>query len=119
MFPTFTPSRSLGILRVPLACFARAPLTRPCFPISCFERRLSGLLTPVTLPHPTETIRSRITTAGVRLAMAQRSEENLDRYRSGGYHPVHFGDVFNDRYVVVRKLGYGQYSTVWLARDTR
>ncbi|KAL9609607.1 MAG: hypothetical protein Q9167_005631 [Letrouitia subvulpina] len=51
--------------------------------------------------------------------MAQRSEEDLDRYRPGGYHPVHLGDVFNDRYMVVGKLGYGQYSTVWLARDTR
>lgn len=32
---------------------------------------------------------------------------------------MHLGDVFNDRYMVVRKLGYGQYSTVWLARDLR
>ncbi|KAI9744041.1 MAG: serine/threonine protein kinase, CMGC group [Candelina submexicana] len=116
MFSTFTHSQSLGNL---LVRFARAPLTRLCFPISCFERRPSGLLTPLTLPHPTEMIRSCTTTAGARLAMAQRSEENLDRYRPGGYHFVHLGDVFNDRYVVVRKLGYGQYSTVWLARDTR
>ena len=51
--------------------------------------------------------------------MTQRAEESFDRYRPGGYHPVRIGDLFNDRYKVVRKLGYGQYSTVWLARDTK
>ncbi|KAI9147615.1 serine threonine protein kinase, CMGC group [Paramyrothecium foliicola] len=28
-------------------------------------------------------------------------------------------DVFNERYRVIRKLGYGAYSTVWLAKDLR
>lgn len=33
---------------------------------------------------------------------------------------VNLGDRFNDeRYIALRKLGYGQYSTVWLARDSR
>ena len=33
---------------------------------------------------------------------------------------VSLGDLFNDeRYIALRKLGYGQYSTVWLARDSR
>lgn len=33
---------------------------------------------------------------------------------------VSLGDKFNDdRYIALRKLGYGQYSTVWLARDSR
>ena len=40
--------------------------------------------------------------------------------RSGGFLRVRLGDVFdNQRYKVLRKLGYGQYSTVWLARDDR
>lgn len=36
-------------------------------------------------------------------------------YESGGYHPVRIGDVYgpNDRYVIVRKLGWGHFSTVW------
>ncbi|KFZ18072.1 hypothetical protein V501_01369 [Pseudogymnoascus sp. VKM F-4519 (FW-2642)] len=33
---------------------------------------------------------------------------------------VNLGDRFNnERYITVRKLGYGQYSTVWLAHDLR
>ncbi|KAI3319512.1 kinase-like protein [Xylariaceae sp. AK1471] len=47
------------------------------------------------------------------------SEENLARYCQGGYHPVRIGDVFaNGRYKVLCKLGYGVYSTVWLAFDS-
>lgn len=38
-------------------------------------------------------------------------------YRPGGYHPVHLGDVHHQRYKAIHKLGYGTYSTVWLARD--
>ncbi|EAQ85634.1 hypothetical protein CHGG_06887 [Chaetomium globosum CBS 148.51] len=40
-----------------------------------------------------------------------------ESYRPGGYHPVILGDVLRDRYRVVRKLGYGSFSTVWLAAD--
>ncbi|MCJ1438966.1 hypothetical protein MMC27_008356 [Xylographa pallens] len=40
-------------------------------------------------------------------------------YNPGGFHPVHFGDLFNCRYRVCRKLGYGVYSTVWLAEDEK
>lgn len=38
---------------------------------------------------------------------------------AGGYHPVKVGELYNSgRYVVVRKLGWGHFSTVWLVRDT-
>ncbi|APA12741.1 hypothetical protein sscle_10g075110 [Sclerotinia sclerotiorum 1980 UF-70] len=44
--------------------------------------------------------------------------EWIEDYRPGKFHPVHFGDQFKDRrYRILRKLGYGAYSTVWLARD--
>lgn len=47
-------------------------------------------------------------------------EEDLEDYVKGGYHPVQLGDTFSDgRYIVVRKLGWGHFSTVWLAKDTK
>ncbi|PLB48108.1 protein kinase [Aspergillus steynii IBT 23096] len=49
-----------------------------------------------------------------------RVTEEPDYYNSGGFHPITLGDTFNsDQYTILRKLGYGQYSTVWLARDSR
>lgn len=50
---------------------------------------------------------------------SHHAREPADSYRPGGYHPVHFGDFLcNGRYEVVRKLGFGLSSTVWLARNT-
>ena len=47
-------------------------------------------------------------------------EEDISDYVQGGYHPAYVGERFsNGRYVTVRKLGWGQFSTVWLARDLR
>ncbi|RUO95760.1 kinase-like domain-containing protein [Jimgerdemannia flammicorona] len=47
-------------------------------------------------------------------------EEDLEDYCKGGYHPIRIGDEFFDgRYTIVRKLGWGHFSTVWLARDNR
>ncbi|RKF51426.1 Protein kinase dsk1 [Golovinomyces cichoracearum] len=45
-------------------------------------------------------------------------EEDCEDYCKGGYHPVTIGEQFKDgRYTVVRKLGWGHFSTVWLSRD--
>ncbi|RPA81784.1 kinase-like protein [Ascobolus immersus RN42] len=45
-------------------------------------------------------------------------EEDLKDYASGGYHPVTIGDTFKDgRYTIIRKLGWGHFSTVWLSKD--
>ncbi|KAG0151376.1 hypothetical protein CROQUDRAFT_667945 [Cronartium quercuum f. sp. fusiforme G11] len=46
-------------------------------------------------------------------------EEKPSDYDKGGYHPVRIGETFsNGRYLIVRKLGWGHFSTVWLANDT-
>lgn len=44
--------------------------------------------------------------------------EDLEKYTPGGYHPVEIGHTYdNDRYRVLHKLGFGGFSTIWLARD--
>ncbi|KAL5339932.1 kinase-like protein [Aspergillus crustosus] len=44
-------------------------------------------------------------------------EETLPDYLAERYYPVRLGEVFNSRYQVVTKLGFGSSSTVWLCRD--
>lgn len=44
-------------------------------------------------------------------------EETFSDYLAARYYPVRIGEVFISKYQVVGKLGYGAYSTVWLARD--
>jgi serine/threonine-protein kinase SRPK3 len=46
-------------------------------------------------------------------------EETAEDYRPGGYHPVQIGEVFLNRYIVMQKLGWGHFSTVWLCKDTK
>ncbi len=51
-------------------------------------------------------------------AEATADEEDSEDYCKGGYHPVTVGEKFKDgKYTVVRKLGWGHFSTVWLSRD--
>ncbi|MCJ1415724.1 serine/threonine protein kinase, CMGC group [Xylographa parallela] len=46
-------------------------------------------------------------------------EEDSEDYCKGGYHPVQVGETYKEgKYIVVRKLGWGHFSTVWLSRDT-
>lgn len=45
-------------------------------------------------------------------------EEDSEDYCKGGYHPVQVGEQYKDgKYTVVRKLGWGHFSTVWLSKD--
>ncbi|XP_049409426.1 uncharacterized protein LOC125872703 [Solanum stenotomum] len=45
-------------------------------------------------------------------------DEGTEDYKRGGYHAVRIGDTFKlGRYVVQSKLGWGHFSTVWLAWD--
>ena len=44
-------------------------------------------------------------------------EETLRGYRAKHCYPVRIGQIFNDCYEVIGKLGYGSASTVWLGRD--
>jgi len=44
-------------------------------------------------------------------------QETSSEYAKGGYHPVEIGDFYHNRYHVIRKLGWGHFSTVWLCWD--
>ena len=46
-------------------------------------------------------------------------DEGLSSYKVNGYHPVHIGEVLLERYIIMQKLGYGHFSTAWLALDTK
>uniref|UniRef100_A0A1B6CLY6 non-specific serine/threonine protein kinase n=1 Tax=Clastoptera arizonana TaxID=38151 RepID=A0A1B6CLY6_9HEMI len=47
----------------------------------------------------------------------EEEQEDSSDYCKGGYHPVKIGDLFQSRYHVTRKLGWGHFSTVWLCWD--
>ncbi|KAE8151541.1 kinase-like domain-containing protein [Aspergillus avenaceus] len=44
-------------------------------------------------------------------------EENTPYYHSAHFYPTRIGEILNNRYQVVTKIGYGTSSTIWLARD--
>ncbi|BCS18372.1 uncharacterized protein APUU_11200A [Aspergillus puulaauensis] len=54
---------------------------------------------------------------GIVVPTQKIEEENFPDYAASRYYPTHIGEVFQNRYQVVSKLGYGVSSTVWLARD--
>ncbi|GFH28583.1 serine/threonine-protein kinase SRPK, partial [Haematococcus lacustris] len=42
-------------------------------------------------------------------------DEGIEDYKKGGYHPVNIGETYHaGKYTVLRKLGWGHFSTVWL-----
>lgn len=44
-------------------------------------------------------------------------EQSFSWYTPETFCPVKIGDVFESKYQVLGKLGYGSVSTVWLCRD--
>lgn len=72
-----------------------------------------------TTPHPTGSPGGAASDASYESVLTDEEEKPCD-YDKGGYHPVTIGETFCDgRYLIVRKLGWGHFSTVWLAHDTQ
>ncbi len=46
-------------------------------------------------------------------------DEGLSDYKVNGYHPVHVGEILLERYIIMQKLGWGHFSTAWLALDIK
>lgn len=47
------------------------------------------------------------------------NEENIKDYCPGGYHPCYVGETLNNKqYTLIKKIGWGHFSTVWLAKDS-
>ena len=53
------------------------------------------------------------------LADAPIEEERIPGYDPKRFLSVNPGDLLNNRYKIVMKLGWGTTSTVWLAQDTQ
>lgn len=54
---------------------------------------------------------------GGAVAELEDMEEGPDVYHPGGFHPVQLREVYGGKYEILRKLGYGLYSTVWLVKN--
>ena len=39
----------------------------------------------------------------------------VEDYGIDGYHLAHVGEIIDSKYVILKKLGWGHFSTVWLA----
>ncbi|GAW21458.1 hypothetical protein ANO14919_109770 [Xylariales sp. No.14919] len=46
-------------------------------------------------------------------------EEGMSVYKPEIFYPVRLGEVFQNRYQVVAKIGFGSSSTIWLGHDLR
>ena len=90
----------------PVYCHARSfGPSSSCSSISTMQT-LRSILSMVS-PSP----------AAPQINIPQKHEEDRSMYKSGGYCPVYLGEMFNNRYQIIQKLGFGLYSTVWLAKD--
>ena len=48
----------------------------------------------------------------------EEEQEDLRDYCMGGYYPAEVGETLCGRYKILRKLGWGHFSTVWLVADS-
>ncbi|XP_074538384.1 SRSF protein kinase 3 [Halichoeres trimaculatus] len=130
--PTLSDSHSSPFLltSVTFTSNVSSHLYSPASPSSPFLCSLDSLAPPVglssmtsatpqmTTPPPQISPPPELTPPPAQLLGSDDEEqEDPSDYCKGGYYPVKIGDLFNGRYHVVRKLGWGHFSTVWLCWD--
>ncbi|XP_068185978.1 SRSF protein kinase 1a isoform X1 [Antennarius striatus] len=86
---------------------AKAKKTNKKQPANLRTRQQPQLEASLQDPEETEEI----------LGSDDEEQEDPNDYCKGGYHHVKVGDLYNGKYHVIRKLGWGHFSTVWLAWD--
>lgn len=79
---------------------------------------------PEAEPGIPQEVRERLERIGILAEELEKGEnesedEGIEDYKEGGYHPVFIGEILIGRYVVLQKLGWGHFSTVWLVRDLK
>lgn len=96
---------------------SRRALLRPTFGhhplVFIAASRVARLVSPVGATEMT----ARNLTYVTMDSLCPIEEETLRDYRAEHYYPVKTGEIFQHRYSVIGKLGYGTASTVWLCRD--
>ncbi|KAF3941938.1 hypothetical protein ABW19_dt0205640 [Dactylella cylindrospora] len=118
---------------LPNSVLSRIPLVRfhSLRPVDCspFEKRqrnaksrvlISGHRLRISASAPCRRSEPLVyPTEGYTLLPADKllEEELVKQPKLDSYYPVRLGEVFNDRYQILAKLGYGVSSTTWLARD--
>ena len=45
----------------------------------------------------------------------ESDNEDFEDFHVDGYHVAHVGEIVDSKYVLLKKLGFGHFSTVWLA----
>ncbi|CAG8309649.1 unnamed protein product [Penicillium nalgiovense] len=86
-------------------------------PTTTFQSRPSSTLDPVSTKEKPPSF--PIEGYPIIKADQPAEEELLFDYSAYRYYPVHIGKIFQDRYQVCSKLGWGSCSTTWLARDLK
>lgn len=128
--PTASTTASAASTLVGLACKGAAPAPSPRASSSSSSAASSAdshlHLTharPVELSarSSTEDVTAYLPESESDLNFDPLQEENAGDYKRGGYHPVvkgetYYSHAFDRRYIVLRKLGWGHFSTVWLAK---
>ncbi|CAB1440933.1 unnamed protein product [Pleuronectes platessa] len=133
--PTLSPSQLDSLLQTSVTFTSSVSshiYSPPCSSTTSFLHALDPLGPPFGLSPPLSSAHHQLTTPPPALSppppaltppptqlLGSDDEEQEDPsdYCKGGYYPVKTGDLFNGRYHVVRKLGWGHFSTVWLCWD--